>query len=220
MDDTTLRAYATHAGEIARRHAASSGGLSHYFDRAFSAGDRILDVGTGAGRDLSLLVCQGYAAFGVEPVAEMRAAALDAHPELRDRIIAATLPGPLPALGDFTGGSGAFDGVLCSAVLQHLEPSTLGEAISSLRDALRPGGRALVSVPSRLDDLGAEGRDELGRLFNDVTPDELRLLFEEVGCRELQRWEADDSLRRCGVRWAVLLFERVPDVVAKTRSEP
>jgi 2-polyprenyl-3-methyl-5-hydroxy-6-metoxy-1,4-benzoquinol methylase len=162
MDDTTLHAYAIHAGEIARRHAASSGRVSRYFDRAFSPGDRILDVGAGAGR-----AREATAQLGV-----------------------------------------GFDGLVCSAVLQHLAPAALADAVTSLRAALRPKGRALVSVPSRRDDLDADGRDALGRLFNGATPDELCALFAKTGFRELQQWDAPDSLGRKEVRWAVLLFER------------
>jgi len=50
MDQATFRAYAAHAGEIARRHAMGRRALasiSQYFARAFAPGDRILDIGAG-----------------------------------------------------------------------------------------------------------------------------------------------------------------------------
>ena len=59
MDEATLRAYAAHASEIARRHAKGhreQAGISQYFARAFDPDDRILDIGVGVGADLALLV--------------------------------------------------------------------------------------------------------------------------------------------------------------------
>ena len=85
MDQVTLRAYAAHASEIARRHASArgaEGGVPRYIARAFAPNDRILDIGAGAGFDLAFLVSEGHQAYGMEPVAEMRAEAVRAHPEL------------------------------------------------------------------------------------------------------------------------------------------
>ena len=76
MDQVTLRAYAAHASEIARRHASArsaEGGVPRYFARAFAPNGRILDIGAGAGFDLAFLVSEGHQAYGMEPVAEMRA---------------------------------------------------------------------------------------------------------------------------------------------------
>jgi SAM-dependent methyltransferase len=207
MDQTTLRAYAAHASEIARRHAAvrdSRGGVEGHIARAFEPDDRILDIGTGAGRDLAFLVSEGHQAYGVEPVAEMRAEAVRAHPELSGLLFEGSLPDGLP---DLTELGGLFDGVLCSAVLQHLPRAALFDAVFSLRELLRPGGRLLVSIPTRRDDIDEEGRDAFGRYFNEVQAGELDLLFLRAGFRTLGRWEDEDSLGRRGVQWATLLFE-------------
>ena len=106
MDQATFRAYTAHAGEIARRHASSRrvvAGIAQYFTRAFDPGDRILDVGAGAGGDLAWLVSEGYQAYGMEPVAEMRAEAIRAHPELRERLVEGSLPDALPDLASIGG---------------------------------------------------------------------------------------------------------------------
>jgi len=211
MDARTLDAYATNAQEIAARHArvaAQGGGVSRHFARAFGPDDRILDVGAGAGRDLSLLVAEGRVAYGLEPVAQMRDEALSRYPELGGKLLEGTLPDALPDLEPL---GGPFDGVLCSAVLQHVSRSGLLDAVFALRRLLRPGGRALVSIPTARDDLGADGRDDQGRLFNGVQPGELTLLFERVGFRALDRWEGEDSLGRTGARWATILFQRAAD---------
>jgi SAM-dependent methyltransferase len=208
MDEGTLRAYGAHAAEIAQRHATSrsvQAGISQYFGRAFDPGARILDVGAGAGFDLALLVWQGYQARGVEPVGEMRTEATRLHPELSGRLLEGSLPDQLPDLKDL---GGPFDGVVCSAVLQHLPRAALFAAVFALRRLLRPGGHALVLIPTRRNDIDEEGRDRFGRYFSGVQTEELDQLFQRAGFRTLDRWDEEDSLGRGGVlQWATLLFE-------------
>ena len=217
MDEATFRAYAAHASEIARRHAKGrkvQAGISQYFARAFDPGNRILDIGAGAGGDLAWLVSEGYQAYGMEPVAEMRAEAIRAHPELRERLVEGSLPDDLP---DLTSIGGPFDGAICAAMLQHLPRATLFDAVFSLRRLLRPGGRVLASIPSLRTDIDEKGRDPFGRLFSGVQAGELELLFQRAGFRTLERWGEEDSLGRGGVvRWATLLFELADDGEAES----
>jgi SAM-dependent methyltransferase len=217
MDRTTFRAYTAHASEIARRHASSRrvvAGIAQYFARAFDRNHRILDIGAGAGGDLAWLVSEGYQAYGMEPVAEMRAEAVRAHPELRERLVEGSLPDGLPDLARI---GGPFDAVICAAMLQHLPRATLFDAVVSLRRLLRPGGRVLASIPTRRTDIDEKGRDPFGRLFSGVQAGELDLLFQRAGFRTLDRWEEEDSLGRGGVvRWATLLFELADDGSAES----
>ena len=213
MDQATFRAYAAHASEIAQRHAKGrreQAGIAQYFTRAFDRDDRILDIGAGAGGDLALLVSEGYQAYGMEPVAEMRDEAVRAHPELNGRLLEGSLPDGLP---DLAGVGGPFDAAICAAVLQHLPRAALFDAVFSLRSLLRPGGRVLASVPTRRTDLDEQGRDPFGRYFSGVQAGELDLFFQRAGFRSLDRWEEEDSRGRGGVlQWATLLFELADDV--------
>jgi len=205
MDEPTRAAYAAHAAELAARHLAAGKGVARHFAQAFAPGDRILDVGSGSGRDLAALVSEGFTAYGVEPSAAMREQALHAYPELGGLLHEGELPGPLVGLADKLGGP--FDGVVCSAVLQHLPRPELFDAVFSLRGVLRPGGRLLVSIPVERPGLDAQGRDALGRLFTGVTSGELELLCQRVGFRTIGRWQGPDSIDRTGIRWATLLFQ-------------
>ena len=217
MDQATFRAYAANAGEIARRHAKGrrvQPGIAQYFACAFDPSDRILDIGAGAGGDLAFLVAEGYQAYGMEPVAEMRAEAVRAHPELNGRLLEGSLPDDLP---DLVGLGGLFDGAICAAVLQHLPRAALFDAVFSLRRLLRPGGHVLASIPTRRNDLDEEGRDPFGRFFSGVQAGELDLLFQRAGFRTLDRWEGEDGRGRGGVvQWATLLFELAGDGKAES----
>lgn len=166
----------------------------------------MIDVGAGSGRDLAYLLAEGHAAYGLEPVAEMREQAITAFPNLAGRLLDGALPDAIPDLGSI---GGPFDGVVCSAVLQHVPRAQLLDAVYAIRALLRPAGRAVISIPSRRSDVAEDGRDAYGRLFEFIATGELELLFERIGFRTVERWEDEDSLGRKDARWATFVFERL-----------
>lgn len=203
-DARTLTAYENHAQEL-MRDASVPGPLARYFDVAFprraNRPSRILDVGAGWGRDVVELLARGYDAHGIEPSRALRQIAGEQHPELVSRVQAGSLPG-LTALAH-----GQYDGIVCSAVLQHVPRSRLFESALDLRAMLAPGGRMLISVPGDGHALYDDRRDDRGRLYTGVTPSELELIFERVGCVCLARWTDSDTLERPDLRWTTLLLE-------------
>ena len=201
MDAKTLDYYSRDADALARRYDSVASPVAPYFAVAFPAGSRVLDVGAGSGRDLAAMLSAGYDAWGIEPSAALRLAAVGNHPEISGRIEA----GALPALGGLIGG--LFDGVLCSAVLMHLSEADLFDAALALRALLRPRGRLLISLPLSRTDVGAEDRDTHGRLFKSYVAEEVQLLFERMGFRLIGRWDTQDALCREGTRWYTLLLE-------------
>jgi len=201
VDPRTLAYYQNHAADLTERYEAVDSPVARYFPLAFVAGGRVLDVGAGSGRDLAALLAAGFDGHGVEPTDEFRQAAVQCHPELAGRLVA----GALPELGEPFGGG--FDGVLCSAVLMHLAEADLFDAALALRRVLKPHGRLLLSVPSARDDVGADERDALGRLFKGYAAEELQLLFERLGFQRIGRWDNEDAQQRAGIRWTTLLLE-------------
>ena len=201
LDTRTSAFYEFHASDVAARYEAVSSPVEPYFSAAFPAGSRVLDVGAGSGRDLARLHALGYDACGVEPSEGLRAQAVGLHPELAPRLVAGSLPG----LGVPFGG--AFDGILCSAVLMHVPEAELFDAAFAMRQALKPNGRLLLSVTLARTDVDADHRDASGRLFMTYAPDYLQLLFERIGFQQIGRWVTDDAMQRAGTRWVTLLFE-------------
>jgi SAM-dependent methyltransferase len=115
------------------------------------AGDRVLDLGCGAGRH----------AFGAARLgAEVTAVDLDRHAlgELRSIVGAMSVDGQLPqgASCDAVAGNalslpfadGTFDRVIASEVMEHIPDD--GGAATELARVLRPGGTLAVTVPSWL----------------------------------------------------------------------
>ncbi len=100
------------------------------------AGERVLDLGCGAGRFLAALGEARAHPVGVELAQE----AVD-----RAR---ANVPGAdVRLLEDDTipAGHGEFDLVWCSEVLEHIPD--VGQALYEVRRVLKPGGRLLATVP-------------------------------------------------------------------------
>jgi len=151
-----------------------------FFAQAFPAGQRILEVGPGCGRDLARLLELGYDAWGVEAVEAVRREAERRHPTLAGRL----KPGAVPGLAGLF--KGAFDGVLCVNVLQEIPRSSLLPAALELCALLRPGGRLLLSVP-QLDDPGEPGAGAIP--VQRIPPDGLQFLLECLGGSLLDRRE-------------------------------
>lgn len=201
MDAQTLAYYQTAGHKLAGRYESVRSTVAQYFQVAFPAGCRVLDVGTGSGRDLAELLAAGYDSYGVEPCAQLRETAVQYHPELAQRLVESALPN----LGAPFGGE--FDGVLCSAVLMHLAEADLLDAAFALRSVLRRGGRLMISLPSARADVDAGERDPDGRLFKAYPAEYLQLLFERLGFQLIGRWETEDALGRVGTAWYTLLFQ-------------
>jgi len=201
MDRETLQYYSSNSLKVAERYDATESALAEFFATAFRKCGRILDIGCGSGRDLSELSRQGFDVYGLDGTPELVELSQRRHPELKGRVTHGLLPSFEPPYG------GCFDGVLCSAVLMHLELIQLSPAAASIRACLRRGGRLLISVPSKRPDLDKGDRDSNGRLF---VPHSTRLLvdtFRRCDFTLLDEWTNEDSLNRQGVEWVSQLYE-------------
>jgi SAM-dependent methyltransferase len=202
VDELTRRYYEDHGRSVDEQNAAIASPVARYFPLAFLPGARILDLGAGIGRDLATLLAAGYDAIGIEPSGTLRTLAAGRYPTVAGRLMDGALPGALPPLATL---GGPFAGVLCSAVLQHVPRSELFAAGFAIKALLEERGRLLISLPSARDDV-TDGRDAAGRLFNEVTPDELELLLERMGFQAIGRWTSRDAMER-GHTWTTLLLE-------------
>lgn len=201
MDEQTSRYYSMNARQVAERYDTVEPPIAVLLRRTFAPGERVLDIGAGSGRDLELLLSLGCNAFGVEPCDELRSVALEKRPLLEGRLEAASLPD----LGKPFGGS--FDGVVCSAVLQHLRRADVLDAAIAIRNVLTENGHLILSVPRERPTLTAEHRDQLGRLFTPLPADYLQLLFERVGFHLVEVIASPDTLDRPGYSWSSLVFQ-------------
>jgi SAM-dependent methyltransferase len=157
------------------------------------AGDRALDVGSGAGEFTAALAEAGAAAIGVEVAEAALERARARHPDRDFRLV--PLDGPLPF------EDGAFELVWASEVIEHVTDTA--RWLSEVRRVLAPRGRLLVTTPShgrlRLALGGIERFSEpLGDHLHLYTKRSLRTLLEEFGFGqiEVRALEGPPLLRR------------------------
>ena len=201
MDQSTINYYNDNAHQVAQRYESVVSDLSKHFSDAFNTGRKVLDIGCGSGRDLAVLHKLGYNTYGVDPTPQFVELAQEIHPELKDRITQGALPDlPVPFNGEF-------DGVLCSAVLMHIEVEQLPDAAKGIKACLKTGGRLLFSVPSKRLDVVSENRDQNGRLFIPNQADRLKSIFEELDFKTISTWKNSDSMGRDAVAWESVLME-------------
>jgi len=202
MDSQTVSYYSQNAKVIADRYESIVNGLAKHFEDAFPSGSRVLDVGCGSGRDLAYLHSLGRDTYGLDATPELVELAQDLHPELKGRLVCESIPGTAVPFG------GAFDGVLCSAVLMHIAEEHQPAAVEFIKRCLKPRGRLLYSVPSkRLDAAAAGHRDSNGRLFIPDSAERYQTLLENQGYKLLNQWGNADSLGRDEVEWASVLMQ-------------
>ena len=201
MDPQTKKYYSTRVKDAATLYqTCTDGGIQKYFSRAFTPGSRILEIGSGSGRDMQALLEQGYEAFGIDASKEMVKQAREDYPQLNERC----LQGSMPSEEIFFGSR--FDGILCSAVLMHVSDEDLLDTAYTFKRNLKQGGQLLVSVPLARSDVNEENRLPDGRLFIMRQPEYYSLLFERLGFKEVMRAEEKDSLGRSGISWSVMIF--------------
>ena len=210
MDDRTQSYYRQRASDLLHCYAGSGLSAVDWVVQALPPRAKVLDVGSGTGRDLRELLRRGYDAFGAEPCGELRAVASADLTEAGFRVDGRVLDAALPALEPFEDAE--FDAVLCSAVLMHMPEESMFDAVCGLRRVVRPGGTLVVSVPVERPDVDpVTRRDPHGRLFTELPPAKLQLLFERIGFRLDESVVTDDSLGRPGVRWAMFRFTRLDE---------
>jgi SAM-dependent methyltransferase len=138
------------------------------------------DIGCGSGRDAAWLSHAGLPTIGYDPSEGLLAEARRLHPKVRFH------RSSLPELHGIANAS--LTNVLCETVIMHLRPVLITPSVQKLMAILKPGGTLYLSW--RVSD-GADKRDEYGRLYAAVDPEqvfqalaEAAVLLDEQGPSE------------------------------------
>jgi len=196
MPGRTLRYYQHNAARLIPRYeAADVKDLQRQLRATFTVGDRLLELGGGSGREAAFLLGHGYDVIFSDGSAAMLQQAQQVHPELEGRSIIHRCPDALPFPAD------SIDGVFAVAVLMHMPVQAIQTTLKEVVRVLRPRGLFFFSVPVRRGDVAADGRDDRGRRFTNLSAEQWQAVGEQLGLEVVSSKTNDDGLGRSDVEW-------------------
>ncbi len=199
----TLSYYEKHAVELCARYESAR--LDRFYEELFnyfSPGAGLLEIGCGSGRDAAKAVSAGYRVEALDGCRNLLDEAAILHPELQSHLHFLRLPGLLPFKDH------QFDGFYSVACLMHFADDEIAGILTELHRVLVPGGRGVVSVPARRDDVNHEGIDEHGRVFNVMPADLWVAMFRQNGFAARTGTEEPDGAGRDGISWISYFLEK------------
>ena len=161
---------------------------------------RVLDIGSGTGRDAAWLASRGHSVVAVEPTDAMRLPAMALHPSPRIDWLNDSLPdlAALRARGD------TFDLVMLTAVWMHLDEATAPAGDAEPRFAAAAGRHASIMKIRH-------GPVPAGRRMFEVSAEETIELARSQGLHPVLNVRTESSQeknRAAGVSWINLAFAR------------
>lgn len=174
MDQRTIHAYNQDAAQIATLHASLvPHRLYELIQTYFIAQGKTLDAGCGIGRDSFFLQQNHFDVIGVDASQGMLEQAKSFYPSV------CFLQDDLPNLQILQNT--AFDNVLCSAVLMHLDSVSFWQAVQRLLDLLKPDGVLIMTLR------GTQQPDqrENGKLYQAIDLTALRQFITAQGAQVL-----------------------------------
>jgi len=158
---------------------------------------RVLDIGSGTGRDAGGFAALGHRVLAVEPTAALRIAAMALHPSPNIE----WLDDSLPNLASVIRRNETFDLVMLSAVWMHLDEAQRRRAMPNVTRLVKDGGVMMLSL--------RHGPVPPGRRMFDVSAAETIELAQLGGLRATLKYENQDALLgRPGVSWTWLAFAK------------
>jgi SAM-dependent methyltransferase len=128
---------------------------------------RVLDIGSGTGRDAAWFASRGHSVVAVEPTEAMRSPAMALHPSPRID----WLDDSLPDLALLRNRRETFDLVMLTAVWMHLDQAQRKQAMPNLAALARSGGAVVMKIRHgpvppgrRMFEVSAEETIELARI--------------------------------------------------------
>jgi SAM-dependent methyltransferase len=211
MDLQTSEYYSKNAEKLLEHYNSTLDGISKYFKQTFKAGAKVIDIGTGSGKDLKNLLIMGYTACGIDPCSEFVKLAIQRNLIFKNRLRKDSLP-ELKTIPD-----NIFDGIVCSSVLMHLDDEELLQSAVSIRRILKNEGKLLISIPVKNDDIDPiTNRDKNGRFYNGLEPEFYIKLFKKNNFTLKDKFLDEDALGRKGKKWVTLHFVLDKNVDAAT----
>ncbi len=163
----------------------------------FRGRKKILEIGTGSGRDASFLMKEGFEVTGIDGSIAMIREAERLHPELKGRIIHAVLPDGRPVFNE------PFEAMYSIATLMHFSRDQLRLILRQCWKYLLPEAPIIISVSGRRN-TGEKERD-----FLEMSAEEWKAIFLSTGYEVVSVLENPDLSGR-NIPWYTFLLKRKP----------
>jgi SAM-dependent methyltransferase len=191
--------YAEEAEDLLRRYENISfadvhGSVLHLIP---TAPCRVLDIGSGTGRDAAALGAMGHGVVAVEPTDELRMSAARLHPSPQIE----WLDDSLPDLTQVAQRGEQFDLVMLTAVWMHLDEPQRRRAMRRIAALVRSDGVTIMSL--------RHGPVPRGRRMFGVSADETIGLARSEGLRLLLNQQEPSALGTANVSWSRLAFAKI-----------
>jgi SAM-dependent methyltransferase len=158
---------------------------------------RILDIGSGTGRDAAWFASMSHRVVAVEPTDAMRLPAMALHPSPQIE----WLNDSLPELALVRTRDESFDLVLLTAVWMHLDAQQRQRAMPNLAALVRECGTVVMKI--------RHGPVPVGRRMFEITPEEtigLARMQDLHPVLNLRVESSQEANRAAGVNWTSLAF--------------
>ncbi len=158
---------------------------------------RVLDIGSGTGRDAAWFAGRGHSVVAVEPSDAMRIPAMALHPSPRID----WLDDSLPDLAALRARRDTFDLVTLTAVWMHLDAAQRRQGMPNLAALMRPGATILMKI--------RHGPVPPGRRMFEVSAEETIAVAGYEGLRPVLNVRSESSQeenRTAGISWTNLAF--------------
>jgi SAM-dependent methyltransferase len=162
-----------------------------------TAPSRILDIGSGTGRDAAWFAGLGHHVVAVEPTDAMRVPAMALHPSPRIE----WLNDSLPELALLRTRGETFDVVMLTAVWMHLDEAQRRQAMPNLAALVGAGATMIMMI--------RHGPVPAGRRMFEITPEETIELAEPHGLQpvlNVRTQSRQEANRLAGITWTNLAF--------------
>jgi SAM-dependent methyltransferase len=156
---------------------------------------RILDIGSGTGRDAAWFASMGHRVVAVEPTDALRLPAMALHPSPQIEWLNDSLPELALVRGE------RFDLVMLTAVWMHLDARQRQRAMPNLAALVREGGTVIMKI--------RHGPVPAGRRMFEITPEEtieLARMQDLNPVLNLRTQSSQEQNRAAGVTWTNLAF--------------
>jgi len=162
-----------------------------------AAPSRVLDIGSGTGRDAAWFASMGHRVVAVEPTDAMRLPAMALHPSPQIE----WLNDSLPELALVRRRGERFDLVMLTAVWMHLDAQQRQCAMPHLAALVREGCTVIMKI--------RHGPVPAGRRMFEITPEEtieLARMQDLHPVLNLRTQSSQEQNRAAGVDWTSLAF--------------